>query len=87
MFLLVIDAHSKWPEIHVMTDTIAGKTIKVMRLLFAQFGLPKQLVSDNGPQFVSEEFGEFFKAHGVKHLRSTPHHPATNGAVEWLVRT
>ena len=99
MFLLFIDAKSKWPEIHVMTDTTASKTddgyycqqdyqtIKVMRLLFAQFGLPEQLVSDNGPQFVSEESEEFLKAHGVMHLRSTPYHPATNGAVERLVRT
>ena len=84
MFLLVIDAHSKWPEIHVMTDTTAGKTIKVMRLLFAQF---EQLVSDNGLQFVSEEFEEFLKAHGVKHLCSTQYHPTTNGTVERLVRT
>ena len=54
MFLVVVDEHSKWPEVAVMASTTADSTIEVLRALFAQFGLPEQIVSDNGPQFVSD---------------------------------
>lgn len=48
---------------------------------------PDQLVSDNGPQFISEEFGLFLKQNGVKHIKSSPYHPASNGQAERFVRT
>ena len=56
MFLVVVDANSKWPEVIPMRSTTAAKSIEVLRNLFARFGIPEQIVSDNGPQFVSEEF-------------------------------
>ena len=53
MFLVVVDAHSKWPEVIPMSSTTTSKTIEVLRDLFARLGIPEQIVSDNGPQFVS----------------------------------
>jgi len=50
-FLVVEDAHSKWPEVFEMSSTTSLKTIATLRHLFAAYGLPEQLVSDNGPQF------------------------------------
>ncbi len=58
-FLIVVDAHSKWPEVIEMSSTTAAKTIQVMRHLFSQYGLPLQLVSDNGPQFISKNLDYF----------------------------
>ena len=87
MFLLVVDAHSKWPEVVSMTTTSAQCTIEELRRMFASYGIPEQLVSDNGPQFVSGCFEEFMKMNGVKHIKCTPYHPSSNGAVERLVQT
>jgi transposase InsO family protein len=70
-----------------MATTTTEKTVEALREVFAQFGLPKQLVSDNRPQFTSHEFGEFLARNGVRHLRSAPYHPATNGAAERFVQT
>ena len=53
MFMLLVDAHSKWPEILEMTSTTADNTIATLRRVFAAFGLPEQLETDNGSQFVS----------------------------------
>ena len=47
--------------------------------MFTIQGLPQQLVSDNGPQFVSDQFAQFLKQNGIKHFRSSPYHPSTNG--------
>ena len=56
MFLLAVDAHSKWGEIHEMSQTTATKNISQLRQMFAAYGLPDRIVLDNGPQFVSDEY-------------------------------
>ena len=87
MLLVAVDAHFKWPEVCVMTSTTSANTISALREMFARLGIPRQLVSDNGPQFTSEEFVHFMRANGVKHIRSAPYYPASNGAAECLVQT
>ena len=86
-FFVVVDAHSKWPEIFEMSSTTTAKTIVALRHLFAAYGLPEKVVSDNGPQFIAEEFTTFLKENGVKHIHCAPYHPASNGAVERFVQT
>ena len=51
-----------------MLSTTAQKTIMELCKLFAAYGLPKQIVPDNGPQFVSDEFATFVKMNGIKHI-------------------
>ena len=48
MHLLVIDAHSKWPKIIEMKSITATKTINEVRKLCASYGLPEQIVCENG---------------------------------------
>ena len=47
-FLVLIDSHSKWIDVKHMTSTTTERTIDELRLIFAEHGLPEQLVSDNG---------------------------------------
>ena len=54
MFLIVIDSFSKWREVIVLKSTTATKTIDELRCLFSRWGIPEQIVSDNGPQFKSD---------------------------------
>lgn len=86
-FLVVIDVHSKWIEVLPTKLTTAEKTANLLRNLFASYGLPKVLVSDNGPQFTAPEFEQFLKGNGVRHVLSTPYHTASNGAAERAVQT
>ncbi len=69
-----------------MPSTASSRTTEELRKLFAAYGLPEQLVSDNGPQFVAEEFGVFLKSQGVKHIRCSPYHPSSNGAAERFIQ-
>ena len=87
MFLLLIDAYSKWLEIHVTSTSTTTATIELMRRTFASVGLPETVVSDNAATFTSEEFGEFMRRNGIQHVRSPPYHPASNGLVERAVQT
>ncbi|XP_062586483.1 uncharacterized protein K02A2.6-like [Saccostrea cucullata] len=72
MFLIMVDSHSKWPEVVKMTTTTSAHTIYALRTLFSRNGLPATIVSDNGPQFTSREFENFLNANGVKHIKTTP---------------
>ena len=74
-------------HISICTHTAAQTTIQVLCRLFASYGSPHQLVSDNGPQFVSKEFEKFMKLNGITHIRCAPYHPSSNGLVEQFVQT
>ncbi|XP_055758363.1 uncharacterized protein K02A2.6-like [Salvelinus fontinalis] len=86
-FLVVVDVHSKSMEVFPTQLTTAEKTINLLRHLFASFGLVKEIVSDNGPHFTSNDFEMFLKNNGVMHILSPPYHPASNGAAERAVQT
>jgi hypothetical protein len=87
-WLIVVDSYSKWPEIfcfNKMPDT--GTMLIKLKFLFANLGLPEECVSDNGPQFTSEEFKNFLQQNGIAQKLSAPYCPATNGLAERMVRT
>ena len=86
MYLVVVDAYSKYPEVVKMSSTTSEATIRALREMFSRHGLPEVLVSDNGPQFVSGEFEEFCKANGIAHRTSAIYKPATNGQAERVVQ-
>lgn len=75
VFLLLVDQRSKWIDVKLMENgTNASETISKLKDMFAIFGLPCELVSDNGPPFSSNEFQKFCQANGikpVKHLHTT----------------
>lgn len=84
--LIVVDSFSKWVEVFRMPSTTSFKTIERLRTLFASFGLPEEVVTDNGTNFTSGEFREFLKKNGVKFTLTPPYHPASNGAAERVVQ-
>ena len=87
MFLVCVDAYSKWPEVRVMSTTTVSKTLNVLREWISVHGIPEQIVTDNGPQFVAEEFDEFTNRNGIKHAKSAPYHPASNGLAERFINS
>ena len=58
-YLLTVDYHSKWPEIDKLDNLSSSNVISYMKKLFARFGYPNEVVSDNGPQFACKEFKKF----------------------------
>ena len=85
MFLVVVDAHSKWLEVFPMKTATSETTIRELRRLFSQFGLPEHIVTDNGSQFTSVQFKNFLIKNNIRHTCSAPGHPATNGLAERYV--
>lgn len=86
-FFILVDAYTKWPEVHTVQDISAKTTIELCRRIFATFGLPTQFVSDNGKTFTSNEFSQFLKKNGITQKFTAPYNPSTNGLAERFVQT
>ena len=59
MFLIMVDAYSKWLEVHPTKATTSRATIEKLWAIFATCGISTTLASDNGSNFCSEEFEDF----------------------------
>ena len=55
--------------------------------MFACYGIPDTLVSDNGTNFVSQDFFQFLTENGIEHVQTAPKHPSSNGLAERAVQT
>lgn len=86
-FLIVVDAFSKWFDVKTMKATNCDALTEILRNIFAYFGLPDIIVSDNGPPFSSNEFRKFCGDNGILCWKSPPYHPQSNGCAERGVRT
>ncbi|KAM8707498.1 hypothetical protein ACLKA7_005042 [Drosophila subpalustris] len=86
---VMVDAYTKWPEVHVVPNITTQTTIEKCREIFAIPNLPTPniLVSDHGTQFNAELFKNFLKNNGTIHKQGAPYHPATNGQAERFVQT
>ena len=87
MYLILIDAHSKWIEVHIMSGATSAITITKMKVTFSSLDLPEILVMDNGPAFASREFATFIKANGIRHITAVPYHLASNALAEKAIQT
>ena len=87
MFLIVVDAKSKWIEVFPMSSITATATIRTFHFLCATHGLPEETISDNSPQFVAQEMKDFLKSNGIRQCLSSPYNPASSGEAKRAVRT
>uniref|UniRef100_A0A914XQD5 RNA-directed DNA polymerase n=1 Tax=Plectus sambesii TaxID=2011161 RepID=A0A914XQD5_9BILA len=89
MWFVAIDAHSKWPEVFEMKQqkTHTAEVVVALSEMFCRWGICEEIVSDNGPQFTSEEFKRFCFDNGIKHTLTAPYHPQSNGQVKRFIQT
>ena len=85
--LVIVDAGSGWIEAFPAGNR-TSETVKIyLSQIFARFGIPKTLVSDNGPEFVSGDLKQWCESLGIKKIESPVYHPRANGLAERAVQT
>ncbi|XP_055348004.1 uncharacterized protein K02A2.6-like [Paramacrobiotus metropolitanus] len=87
MLFVVVDGMSKWPEVVSMRHATTDAVIEALLDMFSHYGPCTEIVSDNGTQFTSEQFSEFCQQYGIRHFRTPPGHPQSNGQAERYVQT
>ena len=86
--LTIVDHCTGWAEAYPIPDKRNSTVAHVFHNRFvASHGCPEILVSDNGAEFVARDFTEYLQTMGIKHIRSTPRHPQSNGKIERFNRT
>lgn len=86
-YLIMACYYSKFPFVRNVKDLKAKTIVSIVRGLFAEQGIPEQIVCDNGTQFTSREFRELATEYGFKITTSSPHYPKGHGFIERQVQT
>ena len=86
MLLVIIDRYSRYPIVEIMKTTTTAAVTNRLSNIFAMFGFPNRLWSDNGPPFQSRQFNSFLKHFGIHHKKVTPRYPQANGTIERFMR-
>ena len=81
-YITIVDYFSDFVEVSELEDTTSHAIIQVL----SRHGISDTVVSDNGPQFSSQEFHEFSLTWEFNHVTSSPHHPKSNGKAESSVK-
>jgi hypothetical protein len=84
-YLLIIDYLTKYPVIR-RSGHSARETIRICKEIFAENGIPTQIIADRGTNFTSEEFQEFAAAWQFKMIYTSAEHHRANGEAERFVQ-
>ena len=80
--LTLVDFATRYPEAvplkNIDTETVAEALVDI----FSRLGVPEEILSDLGTQFVSECMKEVTRLLSIKQLTTTPYHPMCNGLTE-----
>jgi hypothetical protein len=88
----IIDDHSRYiTGWGLFRQQSADAVLEVTKGAIGQWGAPREILSDNGRQFVAwrgrTRFQKVLKQQGIDHVRSAPHHPMTLGKIERFWKT
>ena len=85
-YLVLADCFSNFIEVDPLESTTSKAVVKALKIHFSRHGIPKVVVSDNGPQFASETFRLFAEKWNFTHVTSSPGYPQSNGKAESAVK-
>ena len=86
-YLVTVDYYSRFFEVDELLSTTSAAVMRKLSSHFAQHGIPETVISDNGPQFASDEFLVFAINWDFEHHTSSPGYPQSNGLEEKTVQT
>ena len=81
--ITAIERSTGWPVAEAVTEATSATIAKFMeRNIFSTYGMPIEVLTDNGMNLVSEDIERYLQTAMIKHRTTTPYHPQTNGKVE-----
>ncbi|KAI3377106.1 hypothetical protein L3Q82_000303 [Scortum barcoo] len=85
--LVICDYSTRYPEAFPLRDITAKQIAYALLQLFSRVGIPSEILTDQGTNFLSDILRQVYRLLGIKSIRTTPYHPQTDGLVERYNRT
>ncbi len=85
-WLLVVDQFSHFPIARKLNDQSGTTIAEIFNVIIGEFGVPAEILTDNGPCYTAEPFQTLCKRYHILHYTSSPTHAQSNGFAECYVR-
>ncbi|KAI2648139.1 Transposon Ty3-I Gag-Pol polyprotein [Labeo rohita] len=80
--LVICDYATRYPEVYPLRSTQVKNIVKCLIDLISRVGVPSEIVTDQGTNFMAKLMKLLYKQLGIRGIRTTPFHPQTDGLVE-----
>jgi len=80
--LVATEYVTKWVEAEAVSTATEDSVVQFLFQIFVRYGLPRDIITDGGPQFVGNKLAETLQNYHIQHKITTPYHPQANGQVE-----
>ena len=80
--LTIVDYATRYPEAIPLSSTEASRIAKELVTVFSRTGIPEEILSDQGANFMSMLLQEMYQLLHIRRIRTSPYHPQTDGLVE-----
>ena len=84
-YLITSDYYSRYPFIKKLPSLNASATVHATKECFSILGIPREIMSDNGPKF-QHEYNELYEEWNIAHIASSPRYAKYNGLIERQIR-
>jgi transposase InsO family protein len=88
---VAVDDHSRLPDVAVLADQRAGSAVAALEAVWGRYlrsGVRiKRILTDNGSCYRSADFADACRRLGIRHWRTRPYTPRTNGKAERFIKT
>ena len=74
--LVIADYTSKWHEANALKNTTSETIVRCL------VGIPEEVLTDNGSNFISKSMKSYCQTMGIKQIKTSSYHPQTDGMVE-----
>ena len=86
-YLIIVDYTTNFFDISQLPNKLSSTVVAHTKHLFSKYGIPKKVISDNGPEYTGRAYKIFAKKWDFKHITSSPYYPKSNGQVERTIQT
>src|SRR5437588_8545807 len=86
--IVAVDYFTKWAEATAVEEADAQTVVRFIHTdIITRHGVPKEITSDRGTEFLNQLVEEFERTYKIKHIRTTAYHPQGNGQTERMNQT
>jgi len=86
-FVILVDYTTKYFDVSQIPDVQSETVTNHTKAMLSRYGIPKEIVSDGGPEYIGHEYKSFCKSWDIEHTFSSPEYHESNGFAERTIQT